>query len=159
MSKVISFEHCLSMEAVSLKDCEHIFKQASLLMRSDRKVSQSLQGARAALLFFEPSVRTLMSFSLALSQLSIDYCAPSMAVVGSSVKAERLEDKIYYLASLGFNMLIVRHHVLRWWEPVLSSLPKGLSFSLINAGDSDGGGANFGEAAVASAGIPVRVFK
>lgn len=135
MIKALSFQHCLSIEQITLRDCEMIFSQAQTYWRAQKHVRVDADISTAGMFFVEPSVRTLASFSLALSRLSMTAIPLSSDIAGSQIKGEPLADKLRYLESMGLRMCIVRHPQPRWWESFLSQ-PSQLA--LINAGDGVG---------------------
>ncbi|MCK4596196.1 aspartate carbamoyltransferase catalytic subunit [candidate division WOR-3 bacterium] len=94
------------------------------------KVVPYLRGKTAAFLFFEPSTRTLHSFSLAARRLSCDFVSVS-ASSSSVLKGETLLDTAKNLEAMKLNFVVVRHS-----SPGAShNLARNLRASIINAGD------------------------
>jgi len=94
------------------------------------KVVPYLRGKTVAFLFFEPSTRTLNSFSLAARRLSCDSVSVS-ASSSSVLKGETLLDTAKNLEAMKLNFVVVRHS-----SPGASHiLAKNLTSSVINAGD------------------------
>ena len=94
------------------------------------KIVPYLRGKTAAFLFFEPSTRTLNSFSLAAKRLSCD----SVSVSASSsavLKGETLLDTAKNLEAMGLDFVVVRHSS----PGAPRMLAKNLKSSVINAGD------------------------
>ncbi|MCD5383649.1 aspartate carbamoyltransferase catalytic subunit [candidate division WOR-3 bacterium] len=94
------------------------------------KVVPYLRGKTAAFLFFEPSTRTLNSFSLATRRLSCD----SVSVSASSsavLKGETLLDTARNLEAMRLNFVVVRHSS----PGTAHILARNLKASIINAGD------------------------
>ncbi|MCK4329007.1 aspartate carbamoyltransferase catalytic subunit [candidate division WOR-3 bacterium] len=106
--------------AVSLKE----------ILERPIKVVPYLRGKTAAFLFFEPSTRTLHSFSLAARRLSCDSVSVS-ASSSSVLKGETLLDTAKNLEAMKLNFVVVRHS-----SPGAShNLARNLRASIINAGD------------------------
>lgn len=94
------------------------------------KVVPYLRGKTVAFLFFEPSTRTLNSFSLAARRLSCDSVSVS-ASSSSVLKGETLLDTAKNLEAMKLNFVVVRHS-----SPGASHiLAKNLTSTVINAGD------------------------
>ena len=130
----------MSNHLIDLKDLETDEIQ-ELLYLTDRfvEVSQrpipkvpALRGRTIAMLFFEDSTRTRMSFDLAANRLSADVLEfPTHT--SSLSKGESILDTVETIHALGVDALIIRHHS--------SGLPReiadgvGEAPSVINAGD------------------------
>jgi aspartate carbamoyltransferase catalytic subunit len=90
----------------------------------------ALRGRTVALLFFEDSTRTRLSFEMAARRLSAD--TMTLAVATSSAnKGESLRDTVETICAMGVDALVVRHRsagvpwqVARWAD-----------VSVVNAGD------------------------
>ncbi|GAG43270.1 unnamed protein product, partial [marine sediment metagenome] len=67
-----------------------------------------LKGKTVVLLFFEPSTRTLTSFSLAARRLSADVVSLSRAG-SSTVKGETLRDTARNMEAMGADIVVIRH--------------------------------------------------
>ena len=130
----------MSNHLIDLKDLETDEIQ-ELLYLTDRfvEVSQrpipkvpALRGRTIAMLFFEDSTRTRMSFDLAANRLSADVLEfPTHT--SSLSKGESILDTVETIHALGVDALIIRHYS--------SGLPRkiadgvGVAPSVINAGD------------------------
>ncbi|MGY0692318.1 aspartate carbamoyltransferase catalytic subunit [Virgibacillus sp. FSP13] len=87
----------------------------------------------AANLFFEPSTRTKMSFTVAQKKLGLevlDFHSESSSVL----KGETLYDTAKTFEAIGANMLVIRHEEDTWYNDLLS----GLQIPIINAGSGKG---------------------
>ena len=92
-------------EIVYLLDTAEGFREVST--RSIKKVP-ALRGKVVALLFFEDSTRTRMSFELAASRLSADTIV--FTAKGSSVaKGESTLDTVRNVEAMGVDALVIRH--------------------------------------------------
>jgi len=128
-----SRRHLLSIEELSKEEIEHILDNAfsfkEVLKRSIKKVP-ALRGKTVVNLFFEPSTRTLISFSLAEKHLSAD--SINVSTKSSSVmKGETLLDTAKNIESMKTDMVVVRHNS----EGAAKFLAEHLNSNVINAGD------------------------
>ena len=123
----------LTVDGVDRAELENILDSADqfveVLERPIPKVP-ALRGKTVALMFFEPSTRTRLSFELAAKSLSADTLTLSPGT-SSLTKGESLKDTAQTVRAMGPNLLVVRHkavgvpmQVARW-----TGLP------VINAGD------------------------
>jgi aspartate carbamoyltransferase catalytic subunit len=114
-------------EIVYLLDTAESFKEVST--RSIKKVP-ALRGKVVALLFFEDSTRTRMSFELAAGRLSADTLL--FSAKGSSVsKGETTLDTVRNIEAMGVDVFVIRHG--QSGAPHL--VAKQVRASVINAGD------------------------
>jgi len=114
-------------EIVHILEAAESFKEVST--RSIKKVP-ALRGKVVALMFFEDSTRTRMSFELAASRLSADTVL--FTSKGSSVsKGETTLDTIRNVEAMGVDIFVVRH--TQAGAPHL--LARQVEASIINAGD------------------------
>ena len=125
--KYSSVRSLVSVRDLEKEEVEEIF---TLYRELKSGVRRELRGD-VALLFLEPSTRTRVSFEKACRELGLGTCL----VTGESsslVKGESLFDTLKTFEALGFRAVIFRlPFVLYPYESFL----KGLSLSLINAGD------------------------
>lgn len=126
-------KHLLGLQELSREEILHIldtaesFKEVST--RSIKKVP-ALQGRTIVNMFYEPSTRTNLSFTLAARRLSADTLAFSKA--GTSVtKGETLVDTAKNIEAMGVDAMVLRHSASG--APWL--LAEHVSCSVINAGD------------------------
>jgi aspartate carbamoyltransferase catalytic subunit len=114
-------------EILHILDTAESFREVST--RSIKKVP-ALRGKVVALLFFESSTRTRMSFELAASRLSADTVL--FTASGSSVsKGETTLDTVKNIEAMGVDIFVVRHG--QSGAPHL--LSKHVKSSIVNAGD------------------------
>jgi aspartate carbamoyltransferase catalytic subunit len=114
-------------EILTILDTAESFKEVST--RSIKKVP-ALRGKVVVMLFFEPSTRTNLSFSLAAKRLSADVLSFSKAA-SSTQKGETLVDTAKNIEAMGIDIVVVRHSAAG--APKL--LSEVLNASIINAGD------------------------
>jgi aspartate carbamoyltransferase catalytic subunit len=114
-------------EIVHLLDTARSFEEVST--RSIKKVP-ALRGKVVALMFFEDSTRTRMSFELAASRLSADTLL--FTAKGSSVsKGETTLDTVRNVEAMGVDVFIMRHS--QSGAPHL--VARQVTASVVNAGD------------------------
>jgi len=114
-------------EIVHILDTAESFKEVST--RSIKKVP-ALRGKVVALLFFEDSTRTRMSFELAASRLSADTLL--FSAKGSSVaKGETTLDTARNIEAMGVDIIVIRHSQ----SGAPHMLARELAASVVNAGD------------------------
>ncbi|KKK93697.1 hypothetical protein LCGC14_2690280, partial [marine sediment metagenome] len=114
-------------EIVHLLDTAESFKEVST--RSIKKVP-ALRGKIVAVLFFEDSTRTRMSFELAASRLSADTLLLTSS--GSSVsKGETTLDTVRNIEAMGVGVFVIRH--TQSGAPHL--VAQQVAASVVNAGD------------------------
>ncbi len=128
----LSKSYLLEIANLSIEDVYLIFSRAQFFIDNYRNGLKYdyLKGVTVALVFFEASTRTKLSFELAAKRLSADTL--SFQSSSSSVtKGESLIDTLRTIESMGVQIYIVRHACSG--VPVfLQSNTKGL---VINAGD------------------------
>ena len=114
-------------ELLHILDTAESFKEVST--RSIKKVP-ALRGKVVALLFFEDSTRTRMSFELAASRLSADTILFTSS--GSSVaKGETTLDTVKNIEAMGVDIFVIRHG--QSGAPHL--VARQVKASIVNAGD------------------------
>ena len=124
---LVGLDELSSQEIVHLLDTARSFEEVST--RSIKKVP-ALRGKVVALLFFENSTRTRMSFELAASRLSADTLL--FTASGSSVsKGETTLDTARNIEAMGVDIFVVRHSQ----SGATHQLARALNASVINAGD------------------------
>ena len=121
----------LELESLSTRDITDILKQAKALARTPRaKLARKLAGRRIALLFYEASTRTRISFEYAAKNLGA--VTAVMTSAGSSIeKGESLIDTGYTLEATGAECIIMRHPN----SGAAELLAKYVRVPVINAGD------------------------
>ena len=123
----------LGLDELSAREIVHLFDTAQsfeeVSTRSIKKVP-ALRGKVVALMFFEDSTRTRMSFELAASRLSADTLIFSSK--GSSVsKGETTLDTVRNIEAMGVDMFVIRHGQSGSPHMIARQVPS----SIINAGD------------------------
>ena len=125
---LLGLDELTAREIVHILDTAESFREVST--RSIKKVP-ALRGKVVALMFFEDSTRTRMSFELAASRLSADTVL--FTATGSSVaKGETTVDTARNIAAMGVDIMVVRHSQSGAPHLLARRLP---SISVVNAGD------------------------
>lgn len=125
--------HLLDLENESRENITEILETADSfrdVLKRDVKKVPTLKGLTIANLFFEPSTRTKLSFSLAEKRLSADTVSFS-ASSSSLEKGESLRDTAENIEAMMVDMLVMRHSV----PGAPHFLAKKVEASVINAGD------------------------
>ena len=124
---LLGLDELSAEEIVHILDTAESFREVST--RSIKKVP-ALRGKVVALMFFEDSTRTRMSFELAASRLSADTMI--FTAKGSSVaKGETTLDTVRNVEAMGVDVFVIRHS--QPGAPHLVS--RKVAASIINAGD------------------------
>ena len=124
---LLGLDELSAQEIVHLLDTARSFEEVST--RSIKKVP-ALRGKVVALMFFEDSTRTRMSFELAASRLSADTLL--FTSKGSSVaKGETTLDTIRNVEAMGVDVFVVRHSQ----SGAPHMLARHVRSSVVNAGD------------------------
>jgi len=124
---LLGLDELSAQEIVYLLDTAESFKEVST--RSIKKVP-ALRGKVVALMFFEDSTRTRMSFELAASRMSADTIL--FTSKGSSVaKGETTLDTIRNVEAMGVDIFVVRHGQ----SGAPHMLARNVKASIVNAGD------------------------
>ncbi len=124
---LVGLDDLTTEEITYILDTATSFEEVST--RSIKKVP-ALRGKVVALMFFEDSTRTRMSFELAASRLSADTIF--FAGKGSSVaKGETTLDTVRNVEAMGVDIFVVRHSQ----SGAPHMLAKQVQASIINAGD------------------------
>ncbi len=128
-----ALRHLLSMDDLDRDDIEYLLDLTERYVEvSERKIPRipALRGKTVALVFFEDSTRTRVSFATAAGRLSADTMAFD-AGRSSLSKGESLRDTIETISAMGIHGIVLRHfgagapwNVREWTDA-----------SIINAGD------------------------
>jgi len=127
------YRNLVDVDALSSRDIDRIFQRAAALRAASTPLSnmsvQTLRGHIVAMLFFEPSTRTRLSFELAAQRLGA--VSIPLEVSRSSIeKAETLYDTLQTLVALGVTIAVIRHAD----NQVYDGLCGRLDLSILNAG-------------------------
>ena len=102
-------KHVLSSSQYTRKDLEEIFDLADKVKKYPEKYEEALKGKIIAVMFFEPSTRTRMSFETAVLRLGGKIIVTENAGSNSSArKGETIEDTIKVLQ--GYSDAIIMRH-------------------------------------------------
>jgi aspartate carbamoyltransferase catalytic subunit len=125
--------HLLDLDDITREEIELVIDTARTFKEvSTREVKKvpALRGKTVALLFFEPSTRTRVSFELAAKRLSADTLSIA-ANVSSVTKGETVLDTALNIEAMNVDAMIVRHQA----SGVPQLLAQGTKTVIINAGD------------------------
>ncbi|MCS6895893.1 MAG: aspartate carbamoyltransferase catalytic subunit [Bacteroidia bacterium] len=126
-------KHLLGIRDLTTADILQLYELADrfyeVLQQPTRK-APALSGKTVALLFFESSTRTKLSFELAAKRLGADVL--NFSASGSSLsKGETLLDTALNILAMGVDAFVVRHHGVGTAHFLAAHLPT----PVINAGD------------------------
>lgn len=123
----------LGIEDLSKEEIEEILKVAKSMeeiLERPIKIAPTLRGITVANLFFEPSTRTLNSFTLAEKRLSAD-SINLVSSFSSVLKGETLLDTAKNIQAMEVDIIVIRHSI----PGAPHFLAERLDASIINAGD------------------------
>jgi len=124
-------KHFLDIAHLSVKDITILLKDASFF--KENPVATQLPHHTLALMFYENSTRTRISFEKAAKQLSMQVIQVDISRSSES-KGEAIEDMVRNLAAMGINHFVIRHSQDQL--PVcLAQRLVNLPIHIINAGD------------------------
>ncbi|UFU00964.1 aspartate carbamoyltransferase catalytic subunit [Radiobacillus kanasensis] len=125
-------KHFLSMKDLSEHEIQQLVKRAEEMMVASKK-STSKTSTFVANLFFEPSTRTKMSFTVAEHRLGLEPL--DFHPEASSVqKGETVYDTAKTLEAIGASLLVIRHPE----DHVVQEVAMKMNIPVINAGDGTG---------------------
>jgi aspartate carbamoyltransferase catalytic subunit len=100
----------VSVEQLSRRSVERVLDTADLIETMDpREVKQILENRSVAVLFYQPSTRTYMSFLLAGSRMGANTHGVHDMTYSSAYKGESIEDTIKTIEAMGFDAVCMRH--------------------------------------------------
>ncbi len=123
-------KNVISIEDLNQKEIDHLFAVADNYEK--KKTSMQLSGKSLVYAFFEPSTRTLLSFTAAAQQLGATTSGFSSIANTSLAKGESFSDTIRMLENYA-DVLIIRHPQAGFAQEA-ASIAK---IPVINAGDGD----------------------
>ncbi|HLR80275.1 MAG TPA: aspartate carbamoyltransferase catalytic subunit [Bacillota bacterium] len=118
-------KHFISVSQLQKEDIFSLLRLAAYLRRENQLIHKQLFVAN---LFFEPSTRTKMSFTVAQKKLGLEVL-DFHADQSSAKKGESLYDTVKTFEAIGANLLVIRHPKDNW----IVDLEK-ISIPIINAG-------------------------
>ncbi|MXW42460.1 MAG: aspartate carbamoyltransferase catalytic subunit [Acidimicrobiia bacterium] len=125
--------HLLSVDDLSVQDMERVFSLSDHFTEvSQRPIPKvpALRGKTVAMMFFEDSTRTRLSFEAAARRLSADVMCFSVSTSAVS-KGESLRDTVATLSAMGTHAMVVRHRS----AGVPQQVAAWSDVSVVNAGD------------------------
>ncbi|MDQ2680107.1 MAG: aspartate carbamoyltransferase catalytic subunit [Candidatus Eremiobacteraeota bacterium] len=96
----------IDLDDLSAADIQQLFERTNRFEREPP--GRLLDGSACVNMFFEPSTRTITSFTLAEKRLGADVITISPQF-SSLTKGETIEDTAITLAAMGVNILVIRH--------------------------------------------------
>ncbi|SET84736.1 aspartate carbamoyltransferase catalytic subunit [Salinibacillus kushneri] len=123
-------EHVLSMKDLTRDEIYSLLDDAQKIINGEQL---HIQKKTLALLFFEPSTRTKMSFEMAAHRLGISLLHFTKDT-SSVQKGESLYDTVKTLEALGTNLVVIRHPDDAFYQ----ILKEKVNIPLVNAGDGKG---------------------
>jgi aspartate carbamoyltransferase catalytic subunit len=121
----------LDLESLSTREITDILKQARAVSKMPRaRLARTLAGRRIALLFYEASTRTRVSFEFAAKNLGAITTVVT-AAASSIEKGESLLDTGYTLQATGAECIVMRHPN----SGAAHLLARNIDVPVINAGD------------------------
>jgi aspartate carbamoyltransferase catalytic subunit len=121
----------LDLESLSPRDITAILNSAKALSKLSRKtLARKLPGRRVALLFYEASTRTRVSFEFAAKNLGA-LTTVVTAAASSVEKGESLLDTGYTLQATGADCIVMRHPN----SGAAHLLARNIDIPVVNAGD------------------------
>ena len=132
MIKIFKLKNIISIKDFEKSDIDYILEEASKLedIAKSKEVSEELKGKILALMFFEPSTRTKMSFETSMKRLG-GQCIGFENTNSSSVsKGESIADTAKMFEGYS-DALVIRHEL----EGVSKFISDIVDIPVINAGD------------------------
>ncbi len=126
-------EHVITAKGLSRADIETVLDRAAELEAADSRAVELHRGKILALLFFEPSTRTRLSFDAAIKRLGGDAIDMGAVDESSVTKGETLADTVRVIE--GYADAIVLRHPSQGAAKMASEF---VDVPLLNAGDGAG---------------------
>lgn len=109
-------KHVLNAKQYDRESLEKLFELTDDIQKNPIKYSKKLDGKIVAVMFYEPSTRTRMSFQTAILRLGGQYIATENAASNSSgKKGETLQDTVKILQGYA-DAIVIRHSSDTWPE-------------------------------------------
>ena len=113
-------KHVLSAEQYDRTSLEQLFELTDDIKKNPAKYNKKLDGKIVAVMFYEPSTRTRMSFQTAILRLGGQYIATENAASNSSgKKGETLQDTVKILQGYA-DAIVIRHSSDTWPEEAVT---------------------------------------
>ena len=128
----LSKPYLLQASDLTTEDVKLIFDKTDYFLKHYKRGEKfdDLKGITVAMVFFEPSTRTKLSFDIAAKRLSADSISFQSAT-SSLTKGESLIDTLHTIEAMGVQMYVVRHGK----SGVPQFLQENTSGVILNAGD------------------------
>lgn len=109
-------KHVLNAKQFDRENLEQLFELTDDIQKNPAKYAKKLDGKIVAVMFYEPSTRTRMSFQTAILRLGGQYIATENAASNSSgKKGETLQDTVKILQGYA-DAIVIRHSSDTWPE-------------------------------------------
>ncbi len=109
-------KHVLNAKQFDRESLEQLFELTDDIQKNPAKYAKKLDGKIVAVMFYEPSTRTRMSFQTAILRLGGQYIATENAASNSSgKKGETLQDTVKILQGYA-DAIVIRHSSDTWPE-------------------------------------------
>ncbi|GAB3067815.1 aspartate carbamoyltransferase catalytic subunit [Virgibacillus ainsalahensis] len=118
--------HFISVNQLTTEEIIQILETAERYRENGFQLEKQLFAAN---LFFEPSTRTKMSFTVAQKKMGMEVL-DLHSEASSTQKGESLYDTVKTFEAIGANLLVIRHESDAWIE----ELGENLSIPVVNAG-------------------------
>jgi aspartate carbamoyltransferase catalytic subunit len=131
--RVMSNCHFIGMQGLPKNEIERLLAKARILKKeymANAELEKCLQGKKVAVLFFENSTRTRLSFELAAKTLGATVVSIS-ADASSVKKGESVYDTLKNIEAMGVDCTVMRHPM----SGVLAQIADCFAMTLVNAGD------------------------
>lgn len=126
--------HVLSAKQYTKESLEKIFELTDDIKKNPQKYAKTLEGKIVAVMFYEPSTRTRLSFETAALKLGGQVISTENASANSSgKKGETLEDTVKILQGYA-DSIVIRHSSDNWPEEAV----KIAKVPILNAGAGKG---------------------
>lgn len=135
MISIFRLKNIISVKDFEREDVEYILNEASKLedIAKSKEVSEELKGKLLALMFFEPSTRTKMSFETSMKRLGGECIGFENSGSSSVSKGESIADTAKMFEGYS-DALVIRHEL----EGVSKFISDIVDIPVINAGDGAG---------------------
>lgn len=133
-------KHIISAKDFSPEEVQHLLFETKAIVDGEMDTSDVLKGSRGAMLFYEPSLRTFISFDAAITRLGGTYQSlpvPQQTMWPRGEGDGQVGHVLDSLANTGHSYLVLRHHQITGAQ--IAS--EGSRIPVINAGEGFSGNA------------------
>ena len=123
-------KHLIDIKDLSVEEINEMIEVAKNIIHNKEKYSHKCEGKKLAILFFEPSIRTRLSFEAAMMELGGNVLGFSESSSSSISKGETVSDTIRVVGCYS-DIIAMRHP--KEGAPLVASMKS--TVPIINAGD------------------------